>query len=140
MTILVPVATGPLRSEVLDTAIELAECFDQELYVVHMVDDNDADSGAKRVRDDLRAELADVDVAVTVSLEHVSRRDLRQGSRIGQEVVDIATDVGITHIVMGHRSRGTLAGLTRGSTAFSVADQASVPVTVVPESAAHEGG
>jgi nucleotide-binding universal stress UspA family protein len=135
MTILVPVDSGPLRDRVIDTAVGLAEGLDEDLYVVHLIDSETADKEKRRIRDDLQAHLADAPIPTTVALELVSHRSPRPAHRIAQEVVDIASDVDITHVVVGHRSKGLLADLAKGSTAFAVADHASVPVTIVPESA-----
>lgn len=133
MTILVPVAEGPLRDRVLDTAIELGRALVEDLYVVHLTDDEVADGPAKQIRDEIRDRVQSADIAATVALEHVGHGLARTGSRIGQEVTELAADVTVTHIVMGHTSKGLLEGLTQGSVAVAVVDAADVPVTVVPE-------
>ncbi|WP_229109563.1 universal stress protein [Halapricum desulfuricans] len=135
MTILVPVASGPLRDRVLETAIELGAAFGEDLYVVHLVDEETADGTAKRVRDEIRERVRSADIAATVSLEYVGHGLARAGPRIGQDVIELAADVTVTHIVMGHTSKGLLEELTRGSAAQAVIDAATVPVTVVPDAA-----
>ncbi|MBX0346987.1 universal stress protein [Haloarcula pellucida] len=136
MTILVAVANDAVSEEVLDTAVKLGEAFDAELYVVHLLDDHLADAEAKRVRDMLRDRLADETVVATVALEHVGRSNAREGTRIGQELLEVAADVDITHIVMGHEPKGLRGRLASGDAAFSVVDAASVPVTIVPNTGA----
>jgi len=133
MTILVAVADDHIRDRVIDVAVELGRALDRELYVVHLVSEADAGIDAKRIRDDIRDRVADETVPVTVSLEHVGHMGARQGPRVGQELVEIATDVDISHIVIGHTSKPLVKNLTQGSAAFAVADTADVPVTVVPE-------
>lgn len=133
MVILVPVANGPLRDQVIDTAIELGKGLDQELYIVHLTAEESADGESKRIRDELRERVEKAGVPATVALEYVGHTSPRAGKRIGQEVLELADDVEISHIVMGHTSQGILRDLTRGSTAFAVLDHAHVPVTIVPE-------
>lgn len=138
MVILVPVDDGPLRERVLDTAIALGRGLDQELYVVHLTTDESADGEAKRVRDEISEKLSEAGVPATVALEYVSHIAGRPGTRIGQEVIELASDVDISHIVMGHTTQGVLRELARGSAAFSVAKHATVPVTIVPENSLDE--
>lgn len=133
MTILVPVASGPLRDQVLETAIDLGRALEEDLYIVHLVDDEMADATAKRIRDEIRDRVQSADVAATVSLEYVGHSLARSRSRIGQDVIELAADVTVTHIVMGHKPKGLLEELTRGSAAQAVIDAASVPVTVVSD-------
>lgn len=133
MVLLVPVANGPLRDHVLDIAVELGEALGQELYIVHLVENEVADGDAKAMRDELRSKLEDDGITATVSLEYVGHSGARPGPRIGQEILEIAADVDVSHIVMGHSTHGLLQEVTRGSTAMSVVDNATVPVTIVPE-------
>ena len=133
MTLLVPVADGPLRERVLAVAIDLGTALDQKLYVVHLVDSEVADSEAKQMRDDLRESLEGAPIPATVALEYVGHNGPRAGPRIAQEILELAADVDVSHIVMGHTTQGLLGGVTRGSTASAVIDDATVPVTIVPE-------
>jgi len=139
MTVLVPVASGPLRDRVLDTAIDLGRALEENLYIVHLVDDETADGTAKRVRDEIRDRVKSADVAATVSLEHVGHGLARSHSRIGQDVIELAADVTVSHIVMGHTSKSVLGELTHGSAAQAVIDAADVPVTVVPSESETRG-
>jgi nucleotide-binding universal stress UspA family protein len=132
MTILVAVADDPIRERVIDTALELGRGLDQELYILHLVEDVSADSDARRLRDELREYVADADVAATVSVEQISHTGPRSGTRTAQELLDAAADVHISHVVMGHASKGLLGNLKDGTTAFAVADHADIPVTLVP--------
>jgi nucleotide-binding universal stress UspA family protein len=132
MTILVAVADDPIRERVLDTALELGRGLDQELYILHLVDSASADTDARRLRDEVREYVANADVATTVSVEQISHTGPRSGTRTAQELLDAAADVHISHVVMGHASKGLLGNLKDGSTAFAVADRADIPVTLVP--------
>ncbi|WP_276271273.1 universal stress protein [Haloarcula litorea] len=134
MTILVAVANDAVSAAVVDTAVELGEAFGEELAVVHLLDDEVADAQSRRVRDDLRERLAGESVVATVSLEHVGRSGSRSGPRIGEELLELASDVDVSHIVMGHEPKGLTGRLSSGDAAFVVADEATVPVTIVPDS------
>jgi len=132
MSILVAVADDTASEAVLDTAISLGEELGEELYVVHVVGEGLADTKAKRIRDTLRERLADAPVVSTVSLEHVGRLGSRQETRIGEELLELAADVDVTQIVMGHQAKGISGRLWSGDAAFAVVDGATVPVTIVP--------
>ncbi|MFC7021409.1 MULTISPECIES: universal stress protein [Haloarcula] len=133
MTILVAIAPDAVSDDVLDTAITLAEGLDEELYVVHLLEEELADAGARQLREELRQRLGDAPVVATVALEYVGRSGRRNGTRVAQELLELAADVDITHIVMGHRHKGLKDRLTGGTAAFAVLDTVSVPVTIVPE-------
>jgi K+-sensing histidine kinase KdpD len=47
MTILVAIANDSVSPAVIDTAVRLADGLDEELYVVHLVDEDTADGTAK---------------------------------------------------------------------------------------------
>ncbi|WP_254273952.1 universal stress protein [Haloarcula marina] len=134
MTILVAVADDTISAPVIDTAIRLGEGLGQELYVVHLLEEEVADSEAKHVRDRLRERFADETVVATVALEYVGRTRTRSGPRIAAELLELAADVDITQIVMGHEPKGLAGRLTAGDVAFAVVDAADVPVTIVPTS------
>jgi len=132
MTILVAVADDEASSRVLETAVTLGEALATPLYVVHLVDDADADRAAERMRDALSDRLADEPVEARVALEYVGRHSRRPGARIARELLEIAEDVDITHIVMGHEPKGLSGRLRSGDAAFAVVNETTVPVTVVP--------
>jgi len=132
MTILVAVADDEASDRVIDTAVTLGAALDTPLYVVHLVDDADADRTAERMRDALKDRLADEPVEAKVALEYVGRHSRRPGARIARELLEIAEDVEITHIVMGHEAKGLRGRLRSGDAAFAVVNETAVPVTVVP--------
>ena len=133
MSILVGVARDDARPKVLEVAVKLGKGLDEHLEIVHLVEEENAENDAKRIRDELQDYVADRNVAATVSREHVGHRGPRTGPRIARDLLEIAEDVDVTHIVLGHRSKGMVRDLARGSTAFAVAEDADVPVTIVPE-------
>ncbi|MFB6126537.1 MAG: universal stress protein [Halolamina sp.] len=135
MSIAVAVADDSLRERVLDTAVELGRGLGEELYVVHLTADDLADVDAQSVRDDVREYLAAASVEFSVAIEHVEHTAARSGTTVGRQLGDITSDVAVSHAVVGHRSKELLGSVVEGSTAFTLADTAAVPVTVVPESA-----
>jgi nucleotide-binding universal stress UspA family protein len=118
---------------VLDVAIELAGALNQTLYVTHVTKDRNASNSERAFRDEIRAFLEEATVPVEVDLEHLDRSGLRSGTAIGRQLLELTEDVGIEHIVIGHHSKNRLASAREGHTDFVVADQATVPVTIVSE-------
>ncbi|MFB6222352.1 MAG: universal stress protein [Haloarcula sp.] len=133
MTILVAIANDSVSAAVIDMSVQLAEGLGEELYVVHLVDQDTADGTAKQLRDDMRDRFRDATVVATVAIEHVGRSAMRSGTRIGNELLELAADVNVSHIVMGHEPKGLAGQIRKGNATFAVIDGAEVPVTVVPE-------
>ncbi|MFB6297906.1 MAG: universal stress protein [Salinirussus sp.] len=133
MVILVAVAHDRLQEAVIDVAVELGRGLDQSLRIVHLTGDHSASADDRDLQERLRERIADRHVAATVTIEHAGHHGLRTGARVGQELVDFAADVDVTHVVMGHSSKGLVETVSDGNTAFAVADGAAVPVTIVPD-------
>jgi nucleotide-binding universal stress UspA family protein len=133
MTILAAVADDDLRAQVLEVGIEMARAFGEPLYVVHLTDDEVADAEARQIRSEMSDRLTDAGIEYDVAVEHVGLTRGRSGKAAGKQLVEIASDVSISHLVVGHHTKRALRNLTEGSTAVTVADAASVPVTIVPE-------
>lgn len=133
MVILVAVANDPLQERVLAVARDFGERFDEDLRVVRLVDDRAADSDVKEHRDQLGERLDRMDIPAAVSIEHVGHSIGRKNTRVGKELLDLAAEVDVSQVVIGHSSKAFVEALTHGDTAFEVADDANVPVTVVPE-------
>ncbi|QSG02970.1 universal stress protein [Natranaeroarchaeum sulfidigenes] len=133
MTVLVAVADDEVSAGVVDVASKLGSCLDEELYVVHLTENEYANADERQVRDDLREQFEGKDVAFEVAIEHINRSGLRTSAAVGRQLADLADDVSINHVVIGHRSKSWLGKFTEGHTALVVADGVEVPVTVVPE-------
>jgi nucleotide-binding universal stress UspA family protein len=134
MGILVAVSDDDRFEPVLDVAARLAAGLDQELYVAHVTKNQNASGDERAFRDEVRAFLSETTVPVDISLEYLNRGGLRSGTAVGRQLLDLTEDVGIDHVVIGHRSKDWLAALREGHTGFVVAEKAAVPVTIVPES------
>ena len=133
MGILVAVSDDDRFGTVLDVAVRLAEALDQKLYVTHVTQNEDATGEERAFRDDVRSYLSEASVPVEISLEYLDRSARRSGTAVGRQLGDLTTDVGIDHIVIGHRSKDRLTSIREGHTGFAVAERAAVPVTIVPE-------
>lgn len=136
MTILVAVADDDLRDQVLTMGVRLGTAFEEPLYVVHLTEDEVADGDTRQTRHELEESLADTGVDYSVAVEHAGFTTGRSGRSTGKQLAEIAADVEISHVVVGHESKRALRSLARGNTAFAVADAANIPVTIVPATGA----
>ena len=132
MAILAAISDDDRYEAVIETAARLAGATGQSLTVAHVTANATASGAERGFRDEIESFLEGVDVKTTVTLEHLDRSGLRSGTAVGKQLVDMSDDVAVEHIVIGHRPKGQLASLREGNTAFSVAEGASVPVTIVP--------
>jgi nucleotide-binding universal stress UspA family protein len=133
MAILVAISDDDRFEAVLEVAEQLARGMDQTLTVAHVTDNETASGDERGFRDEVRSFLSETNLQADISLEHLNRSGLRSGTAIGKQLVDIAEGVEIDHVVIGHRSKSQLAELRDGHTGFVVAQEATVPVTIVPD-------
>lgn len=133
MSVLVAVSDDDRYETVLDVAVRLAAGLDQQLIVTHVTETDAASGDERSFRDDVQSYLSDVDLSVDVSLDHLGRSGLREGTAVGKQLLELTARVDIEHIVLGHRSKDRLQALREGHTGFTVAQEAAVPVTIVPE-------
>lgn len=132
MTLLVAVTDDDVRPHVMGTAVQLGRAFETDLYVVHLTSDSHATVETRNLADELRDELVGRGVEFTVATEYVDRPGRRSGTAVGTQLGDITTDEGIDHVVVGHETKSTVERLLGGDTAFTAAETANVPVTIVP--------
>ena len=132
MTILVAVSDDDSYEPVLTTAVRLAAGLNQPLRVTHITETDSASGAERAFRDDVRAFLAETEVDVEVDLEHLERGGLRQGTAVGRQLLELAEDVDVDHVVVGHRSKDRLTTVREGHTDFTLVEDARVPVTIVP--------
>jgi Universal stress protein family. len=133
MGILVAVSDDGQFETVLNVAVQLADGLDEELYVSHITETESASGDERDFRDDIREFLEETTIPIDIGLDHLSRSGLRSGTEVGKQLVELAESDDIDHIVIGHRSKGRLTTAREGHTGFVVADEAAVPVTIVPE-------
>lgn len=132
MAVLVAIGDDDQSEAVLGVAAGLAAALEQQLTAVHLTDET-ASKRDRELRDEIQSALAETDIESAVELEHLNRSGLRSGTAVAKQLVDIAAEVDIEHIVIGHRSKTRLAELRDGHTGFAVAREAPVPVTIVSE-------
>jgi len=133
MAILVAIGDDDRFEVVLGVASQFAREMDRDLTIAHVTASDNASASDRDFRDEVQSFVAEADVEAEVRLEHLNRSGLRSGTAIGKQLVDIAEDVEIDHVVVGHRSKTQLAELRDGHTGFVVAQEATVPVTIVSE-------
>jgi K+-sensing histidine kinase KdpD len=133
VTILVAVGDDDSYESVLTVALRLATGLDQDLQVTHITETDSASGDERAFRDDIRAVLEETTVPVEVDLAHLDRGGLRPGTTIGKQLIELAADVGVDHVVVGHHSKDRLTAAREGHTDFVLAEGAAVPVTIVPE-------
>lgn len=133
MAILVAIGDDGRVEAVLDVATQLASDMGQDLTVTHLTANENASGTDREFRDEIRSLLSETDIQAEITLEHLNRGGLRSGTAVGKQLVDMAEDVEIDHIVIGHRSKTQLAALRDGHAGFAVARESPVPVTIVPE-------
>lgn len=128
MDVLAPVDSSDCSVRAVEFAAEFADRFDADLHVVHLTDvETDA---ARAVRDSARDALPDgADATVEVVVREMSTPT---ASRVGQEILAYAKEVGADHIVMGHHGSGRVERAILGSAAETVIRGETIPVTVVP--------
>jgi nucleotide-binding universal stress UspA family protein len=133
MSILVAVSDDEDFETVLTVAMELASALETGLQVTHITGKESASSRERDFRDEIRAFLTEADVPVEIGLDHLDRGGLRSGTAIGKQLLEMTEDVDVDHVVIGHHSKNRLRTASQGHTDFVVAEEATVPVTIVPE-------
>jgi K+-sensing histidine kinase KdpD len=134
MSVLAAVSDDDNFETVLSVAEQLAAGLDQRLSVTHMTENRDASDSERRFRDDVRASLSDAEIDAEVDLQYMDRSGLRPGTAVGKQLLELTEDVEIDHIVIGHNSKDRMTAVREGHTDFTVAEEAAVPVTIVPDS------
>lgn len=134
MGILVAVSNDDNFETVLDVAVQLASGLEQDLHVTHITEQQQASRSERSFREAVQASLSEADVPAAVDLEHFDRSGLRSGTTVGKQLTERTEAVDIDHVVVGHRSKNRLATVRDGHTGFVVANEAAVPVTIVPDS------
>ncbi|WP_135823589.1 universal stress protein [Halorussus ruber] len=130
MDVLVPIDGSECSFRALDFAIEFVRRFEGSLHVVHLSDsETDAtDQILDRARERLREEgVADEpEVSTDVNLA------FRPAERVGKDILELVSERGYDHVVMGHHGDSAVERAILGSAAHTVVKEESVPVTIVP--------
>ncbi|WP_435346570.1 universal stress protein [Haloarchaeobius sp. HRN-SO-5] len=133
MHVLAPVDGSPCSLHALEFAVELTERFDGTLDVVH-VGDPDAEA-TEQLLETAREVCAGHDVDAT--FEAVAETDsqesrLRYASKVGAQLLAIADERDVDHIVMGTHGREGVDEYILGSAAKAVLKSNAYPVTILP--------
>jgi nucleotide-binding universal stress UspA family protein len=129
MDVLVPIDGSECSFRALDFAIEFVRRFDGSLHVVHISDsETDAtDDIVERARKRLREEdiAGEPEVSTDVDLA------FRPAEQVGEDILELVSERGYHHVVMGHHGNGAVERMMVGSAAHTVIEEESVPVTIV---------
>lgn len=130
MDILVPIDGSECSFRALDFAIEFARRFEGSLHVVHISDsETDAtDDILERAREQLREEGVPGEPEVSTNVDLA----FRPAEQIGEDILDLVSERGYDHVIMGHHGAGTVERMMVGSAAHTVIEEESVAVTIVP--------
>mgnify|MGYP002125301219 CR=1 FL=1 len=130
MDVLVPIDGSETSFRALAFGIEFAERFEGDLAVVHFTDsETDATEDiAEHAREVLAGKGSDVEPEVVTGAE----LDVRPSNRVGEAVLELVSERGFDHVVMGHHGAGAVERAMLGSAAETVLRGDEVPVTVIP--------
>lgn len=129
MKVLVPIDGSECSFRALEYAIEEAWEHDSTLEVVHITDHQT--ETIERLMDRARNIVEDEGVDENIDIVFDIRK-FRRASQIGKNILEIAEEDGIDHIVMDHHGTGAIGRAILGSAAETVVRSANVPVTVIP--------
>jgi nucleotide-binding universal stress UspA family protein len=130
MDVLVPIDGSEASLRALAFAIDFADRFEAALHVVHV---SDAETEATdQILDDARDRLDEAGVEYVPELILDERVSVRTAARAGERIVELVTERGYDHVVMGHSEGGEIERAMLGSAAQKVVRSEIVPVTVVP--------
>lgn len=129
MQVLVPMDSSDCSFRALEFATAFARSHDADLDVVHLTDHRTESTAdlVERARAVLEREGFEADVDVVIDAQR-----FRASSHIGKDILELADDRDVDHVVMGHHGTGALGRALLGSAAETVVRSADVPVTVIP--------
>jgi len=130
MDVLVPIDGSECSFRALDFAIEFVRRFEGSLHVVHLSDsetdatDQILDRARQRLREEGVADEPEVSTDVNLAF--------RPAERVGKDIVELVSERGYDHVIMGHHGDSAVERAILGSAAHTVVKEESVPVTIVP--------
>ncbi len=134
--ILLPTDGSEASSAAAEAAVTLAQQFDAELHVIHVLEDDQTTTDTNSVNDPARggeeAVQAAVELAASSGVE-TTRRVLEKGQSVHQEILTYTGEHSIDCIVMGTRGRSGLSRAVLGSVAELTLRESPVPVMTVHE-------
>lgn len=147
MAILAAVGESSDQSDIVSCGFELATAFDEELFVVHVIPDDEADRHFEAIRDIDEFSDLSIDIEVERAADIASRFvdsagiESEAGSvtpvgRVGQpteEILDVASEVDPRYLVVGARKRSPVGKAVFGSVTQAIVLNARRPVVTVPD-------
>lgn len=127
MDVLVPIDASEASGRALDLALRLVGDGDS-LHVVHI---SDAETDATEQLLAATRERLD-GTGIEPELVLTDELDVRPAGRVGKELLSLAAERGIDHLVMGHSEGDAVEDMMLGSAAKTVVRASEIPVTVVP--------
>jgi len=126
----VPVDGSDCSFRALGFAAGMAGRYDGGLDVVHFAESESerTDAVVERAERILDAQDVDAEPEVNTDVEV----EFRPSDGVGDDILDLVSERGYDHVVMGHHGSGTLERALLGSAAETVLHSDRVPVTVVP--------
>lgn len=122
----------------LRSAVDLADSNDSELHVLHVglasywvTPDAMHPEEAERLEESARQVLDEQIEKVEGAEEAVAERHLEMGTKVDEQIVKLADEIGAGLIVVGSRGKNTMERLLLGSEAESVVRHAHCPVLVI---------
>lgn len=132
MHVLVPIDGSEPSSRALSFGIDLTDRFDGRLDVVHIGDPDVEATEQLLERAREQCEEAGVDATVEARPELEDESRLHYATKIGGQILELADELDVDHIVMGSHGRSGLDEYVLGSAAETVLDAQTYQVTVVP--------
>lgn len=136
MRVLVPLDGSECSFDALRFATEFVTNFDASLHVVHFVE-SDAQKDDQETQD-LLAKANDILTSSGIADEPTIETDAwitpyTYAGRVGKDILNLVHEDNYDHVIMGHHGAGVVTRTLLGSTAETVVEDATVPVTIVPE-------
>lgn len=139
MSIVVPVDNGENIDSVLEEAEDLAEAFNDELHVVHVLDKEsyyelDRTSAEKQHTTVMNEEIEATAAEVAKEVVGSTGSDVIPAGRVGkpaEEIVQYAGEQDARYIVLGSRKRTPIGKAVFGSVVQSVLLNADQPVVII---------
>lgn len=130
MEILCPVDGSAVSDRALTFAAEMARRYEGRLQVVHFSDSET--EATEEIVENARAILDAEGIEAAPAVETDVGLEFRPGNRVGEDILEMVSDRGLDHVVMGHHGAGTVERAILGSAAETVVRANEVPVTVIP--------
>ncbi|WP_257297735.1 universal stress protein [Haloarchaeobius sp. FL176] len=132
MHVLVPIDGSEPSVRALSLGIGLADRSEGQLDVVHIGDPEAA--ATEQLLDSAREQCEEQGVEATIEALPEAEDDsrLHYATKIGGQILELADERDVDHIVMGSHGRSGIDEYVLGSATETILDAQTYPVTVVP--------